>query len=154
MSTKEDLLSRLSSNIPKEVVERNKPPAVVVDKSELHQEDIDKDYDYARSTYTNLIDKGAEAIDNAMELALASEHPRAYEVLSGMMKNVSDMTDKLMALHKARKEIESKKESAQQPAGPQASVTNNNVFVGTTTDLQRYILDQQKGVGAIDVDSK
>lgn len=144
MKTKEELLSRLATNIPQEVIERNKPPSVVVSKEQQTQEDIDKDYEYARATYTRLIDKGSDAIDTAMELAISSEHPRAFEVLGGMLKNVSDMTDKLMALHKAKKDVESKKESAQQTTGPQSTVTNNNVFVGSTTDLQRFILDQQK----------
>ena len=80
-----------------------------------------------------------------MELAIQSDHPRAYEVLGGMLKNVSDMTDKLMSLHKNVDAVKTKKvDSKPSESGPVGQITNNNVFVGSTTDLQRYIISQQK----------
>ena len=141
MSKSEELLKRLSNNIPAEVVAKNTALTQVRDDSS----DLTDDYDYSRDTYKRLVDKGQEAIDHMMELALQSDHPRAYEVLGGMLKNVSDMTDKLVSLHgniekvKAAKTAKGGSESSSQP-----SVTNNNVFVGSTTDLQRFIIAQQQ----------
>ena len=143
MSKSEELLKRLSNNIPAEVVAKNATVTQVQVRND--SSDLTDDYDYSRDTYKRLVDKGQEAIDHMMELALQSDHPRAYEVLGGMLKNVSDMTDKLVSLHgniekvKAAKTAKGGSESSSQP-----SVTNNNVFVGSTTDLQRFIIAQQQ----------
>lgn len=99
---------------------------------------IDDDYAFSRSTYYNLIMKGSEALDDMMEVAKSTEHPRAYEVLGNIIKQLSDVNDKLMDLNKKKKDIGSKGNDNQQ-----AAVTNNNLFLGSTTDLQRLIMDQQ-----------
>ena len=107
--------------------------------------DIEDDYRYSRDKYRELIDKGSTALDGMMDLAAESEHPRAYEVLSNMMKNVSDMTDKLMALQKQNEDLKNKKDDL--PAG---KLTQNNVFVGSSAELQRML----KGGDVIDVESE
>ena len=105
----------------------------------MSKSDIKDDYDFARSQYYNLAEKGNEAIDLMMELARESEHPRAFEVLSTAIKQNAEVADKLMRLHKERKDVE---------ADPQAalpnSMTQNNVFVGSTADLQRMLIDKAK----------
>jgi len=59
-------------------------------------------------------------------------------VLSGMVKNISDVNDRLMDLNKKQKEIKTPdKHEAKQ-------ITNNNVFLGSTTDLQRLLQDETK----------
>lgn len=154
MTKSEDLIKRLSNNIPADVVMKNS--AVQVSsasvKASTTDADVDEDYEYARDKYKALVDKGTEAIDHMMELALQSDHPRAFEVLGGMLKNVSDMTDKLMTLHGNLEKVKASKNAPQggSSSGPAQSVTNNNVFVGSTTDLQRFIIDQQKQNTVID----
>ena len=107
------------------------------------EEKVDYDYDYSRATYYELIEKGKESLDLMIEVARESEHPRAFEVLSGMVKNISDVNDRLMDLNKKQKEIKAPdKHEAKQ-------ITNNNVFLGSTTDLQRLL--QNKVEKAIDV---
>mgnify|MGYP000285721927 FL=1 len=99
---------------------------------------VDYDYDYSRATYYELIEKGKESLDLMIEVARESEHPRAFEVLSGMVKNISDVNDRLMDLNKKQKEIKTPdKHEAKQ-------ITNNNVFLGSTTDLQRLLQDETK----------
>jgi len=75
-----------------------------------------------------------------IEVARESEHPRAFEVLSTMMKNMADVNDKLMDLNKKNKDINQKDEPKQ------LGNTTNNLFVGTTTDLQRLIHNENQGV--------
>lgn len=141
----EELLSKMAKHIPQEVVAKN-TPAVSPSPKDDSMEDVNDDYEYSRDIYKKLVDKGQDAIDHMMELAVQSDHPRAYEVLGGMLKNVSDMTDKLMSLHKNVDAVKSKKNesSPSSSAGPVGQITNNNVFVGSTTDLQRYIISQQQ----------
>ena len=100
-------------------------------------QNIDKDYEFSRATYYNLIMKGQEALDDMMSVAQSTEHPRAYEVLGNMIKQLSEVNDKLMDLNKKKKDIKSKSLPALQ-----APVTTNNLFVGSTTDLQRMLQDQ------------
>ena len=61
---------------------------------------IKNDYDYSRDTYYELLEKGKISLELMIEVARESEHPRAFEVLSGMMKNMADINDKLMDLNK------------------------------------------------------
>jgi hypothetical protein len=72
-----------------------------------------------------------------IEVARESEHPRAFEVLSGMIKGISDVNDKLMDLNKKQKEITKEDAPSESSSG---GTTNNNLFVGSTTDLQRMLL--------------
>lgn len=97
------------------------------------EKNLKDDYEYSRETYYNLLAKGQESLELMIEVARESEHPRAFEVLSGMMKNMADINDKLMDLNKKNKDINKKDEPKQ------VGNTTNNLFVGTTTDLQRLI---------------
>jgi hypothetical protein len=112
--------------------------------SEKENKNIDTDYDTSRSTYLDLMDKGQSAMDMMMEVARESEHPRAYEVLSGMMKNIADITDKLMDLNKKEKDI--KQSTLPVPTQPVPGQTVNNLFVGTTEELQRMLQDNDEKV--------
>ena len=105
---------------------------------------VQDDYDYSRETYYDLIEKGRESLDLMIEVARESEHPRAFEVLSNMIKGISDVNDKLMDLNKKRKDIN--KEEFQQ-----IEHQTNNLFVGTTTDLQR-LLQKEKETKIIDAE--
>lgn len=105
--------------------------------SDENNPNIKSDYDYSRDTYYDLIEKGRESLELMIEVARESEHPRAFEVLSGMIKNISDVNDKLMDLNKKNKEITQSKQEQQ------GAITNNNVFIGSTTDLQRLLLQSE-----------
>jgi predicted transcriptional regulator len=96
-------------------------------------DNLNSDYEYSRETYYDLIEKGRASLDDMIEVARASEHPRAYEVLAGMIKNISDVNDKLMDLNKKNKDIKEK------PRQQLANQTNNNLFIGSTSDLQRLL---------------
>ena len=107
---------------------------------------IKNDYEYSRDTLFDLINKGRNALEDMIEVARESEHPRAFEVLSGLIKNVADVNDKLMDLNKKHKDINVKD---QPPAvGGQ---TTNNLFVGSTTDLQRMLHQHTKEDNVVDI---
>ena len=120
-----ELLKRLEGNLPVPVPSTSLPPK--------EEKEIQDDYEFSRRTYKDLVDKSNSAIDGMLDLAMQSEHPRAYEVLSIMLKNTSDMTDKLMSLQKNKKDL--KKEEK----GASAGVTNNNLFLGSVTELQKHL---------------
>src|SRR6056300_1166435 len=103
------------------------------------KDNVKSDYDYSRETYYNLLEKGGESLDLMIEVARESEHPRAFEVLSNMMKNLAEINDKLMDLNKKNKDISKETVATKQ-------ITNNNVFMGSTTDLQRFLQNEQKAI--------
>ena len=117
-------------------VEPVKKPNVPKVKSK--DDDLEKDYEYTRGELYSLIDQGQEAVRGALEVAQESGHPRAYEVAVAAMKHVSEMTEKLQALHKNMKDLDEEKK------GP-SKVTNNAMFVGSTAELQKML--KQMGGG-------
>ena len=104
-----------------------KPPA-----SE-EKDDQTKDYEYTRGSLYSLIDKGREALDGALEVAQESGHPRAYEVAVNAMKQVADATDKLLDLQKKMKDLDAPTKNSVN------TKTTNNLFVGSTADLQKML---------------
>jgi len=99
----------------------------------------ENDFEYSRRIYHDLLAKGSEALEDMMEVARATEHPRAFEVLSGMMKNMGDINGSLMDLHKKKKDFNKEDKPAEL-----ANQTTNNVFIGSTSDLQRMLLDNDE----------
>jgi hypothetical protein len=100
--------------------------------------DTDEDYSYTRGQLYNLISKGQEAVQGALEVAQESGHPRAYEVAVNAMKQVSDMTDKLIDLQKKMKDLDAPVK------GAAPTTVNNTMFVGSTADLQKMIKEMGK----------
>ena len=132
MEKKEKMMASLEKNLPE--VKRNRP--IQIDK------DVKDDYEFSRKTYKDLIYTGTRSMDVLAELARESEHPRAFEVLSQTIKNLGDVTKNLMNLQKTKKDL-TKEETEEAKR-----VTNNNVFVGSTTDLQRMLLNKDNVIDA------
>ena len=106
------------------------------EKDEITKVDeVKKDYDYTRGNLYSLIEKGQEAINGIMEVAGETASPRAYEVAGQLIKSVADTTDKLADLHKKVKDIEVDNPKTQN------TVTNNALFVGSTSELSKMLKD-------------
>src|SRR6056300_24736 len=102
------------------------------------EKNIDNDYKYSRDTYYELVEIGKQSLELMMEVARESEHPRAFEVLSGMIKNIYDVNDRLMDLNKKKKDIDKKDEIKK------VENTTNNLFVGSTTELQKLLKNESE----------
>ena len=122
-------------NIESSIVEVEKDSAEIkaVESSEM-KIDIKKDYEYTRANLYSLIEKGQEAVNGILELAGEGDSPRAYEVAGQLIKHIGDVTDKLVDLQKKMKDLDEDKTSK----GPN-SVTNNAVFIGSTSDLLKTL---------------
>jgi len=112
------------------------------DKNEMEkffppeEKNVDNDYKYSRDTYYELVEKGKQSLELMIEVARESEHPRAFEVLSGMIKNISDVNDRLMDLNKKKKDLDRKEEIKN------IAKTTNNLFVGSTAELQKILKNE------------
>ena len=113
---------------PEDVVSKKKNQI-----KKVEEKDVGKDYDYTRGNLYSLIEKGQEAINGIMEVAGETASPRAYEVAGQLIKSVADTTDKLMDLQKKVKEVE---EDANKTTN---NVTNNALFVGSTSELSKIL---------------
>lgn len=111
-------------------------PAIVKELAVIESEPVEDDIEHARNTLRDLIDKGNEAIDGIGNLARNSDAPRAYEVMGQLIKTVSDVTKDLVAVQKAKAEIERPKIASQ----------TNNVFVGSTHELMKMLKNAQKNI--------
>ena len=126
-------------NTTSEIEVSNTPQGGALRKTEKLKDGndhIEKDYDYTRANLYSLIEKGQETLNGIMELAGESASPRAYEVAGQIIKSVADTTDKLMDLQKKVKEVDEEKVK-----GP-SQVTNNALFVGSTSDLSKMLKQQ------------
>jgi hypothetical protein len=95
--------------------------------------DVQKDYEYSRGQLYSLIEKGQETLNGIMELAAETDSPRAYEVAGQILKSVADTADKLIDLQKKMRTIED------EAIKTTNNVTNNAVFVGSTSELQKLL---------------
>lgn len=129
---KNEILDALEKNLS---IAEN--PKTEVDKGQIVN-DTEKDVEYSREKMKELIDQSCEAINTMMALAAESEHPRAFEVLSNMIKDASQMSQDLVKLQKIRKDITQEKESKS------GDTTNNAIFVGSTTELQKFLKDKKE----------
>ena len=109
-----------------------KPEAPARIKPKTDGKDDDIDYNYARENYYNLIERNQDAIEEMLEIAKQSEHPRAFEVVGQLIKSGLDANKELMGLHKTKKELSLEK-------GGSTTNVNNAVFVGSTADLQKLL---------------
>ena len=126
--TRIDEILEITSLVPTTEL-KPEPPARIIPKS---GKDDDIDYNYARENYYNLIERNQDAIEEMLEIAKQSEHPRAFEVVGQLIKSGLDANKELMGLHKTKKELSIEK------GGPTTNV-NNAVFVGSTADLQKLL---------------
>jgi predicted house-cleaning noncanonical NTP pyrophosphatase (MazG superfamily) len=104
-------------------------------------EKIELDYDTTRNNLRILLQQGQEALQKSLDVAMQSEHPRAFEVVGNLMKQLAEVNQQLMDLHQQKQKLDepSKAEKAKQ-------VTNNNaIFVGSTAELNKLIKNMSKG---------
>ena len=107
------------------------------DESGPTKDQLKQDYEYTRGQLYNLVEKGQEAVNGNLDVAQQSDQPRAYEVAGQLIKHVGDVADKLADLHKKVNDIENPK------ASRTAEVTNNTMFVGSTTELAKFLKSKQ-----------
>ena len=132
-----DIVDRGAEIMKKEPSKPTRTNPKSLDKSK--KPDVDKDYEYSRAQLYSLVEKGQEAVDGALDVAQQSDSARAYEVAGQLIKHVADTADKLIDLQKKMKDIDEVKDKNT------TSVTNNSLFVGSTSELQKMLKDMKKG---------
>jgi len=139
MSDKENVDDKLSDALDIERVpqETNEEPKPIVPTAQEMQ--LKRDYNLVRQNLKDIIDVGNDAIDGILNVASETEAPRAYEVAAQMIKTISEVNKDLLEMHNKMKQI--KKEDSGQKAN---NITNNSLFVGSTTELQKLLKRQKQ----------
>ena len=127
-----DVFGAEPSNLQKHV-EKVKPTLKKTDTP-----DVKQDYETTRAALHMLVMKGQEAVDGILDVARASDHPRAYEVAATTIKSVADTADKLIDLQKKMKELDADEKKSS------PSTVNNTMFIGSTADLQKMLKKQKE----------
>ena len=107
------------------------------------QKNLDTDFEYAKDNIKLLIQNGTDAIEEILKVAKAGDSPRAYEVVSQLLKTVADMNKDLLELHQRAKAV--KKETVNVK-----NTTNNSIYVGSTSELQDLINKDRSRSKALD----
>ena len=115
--------------IPVERNKKEKAPTV-----EVNTTDLTSDYDFSRDQYHNLIEKGNTALEELLSIAKEGEAPRAFEVATQLINSLAATTKELLILQKTKKEVEGTNKPTK---------NENNLFIGSTTELQK-LLDMKK----------
>ena len=110
-------------------------PAPVEEKS-ADQQQAEADISFVRGNLYELIQNGTEAVDQMMQVAKESQHPRTYEVLATLIRTMGDMGDKLIQVHKSKQEVTGVKPEKKEASGINVEKA---VFVGSTADLLKKI---------------
>ena len=123
-----DNILEIAENLPK--VTKGAPPKVM---PEINGMEEDTDFRYTRENLYNLLERGQDAVEELLEIAKQSEHPRAFEVVGQLIGKLTETNNELMGLHKTKKDLSTEK-------GP-TNVTNA-LFVGSTSDLQKMLKEK------------
>jgi hypothetical protein len=122
-------LTPMSEIMDAEIVGVESPKKQIVVPEDTSE--ADKDYKYARDNFYHVIEKGTQALEDLLDVASQSQHPRAYEVLATTMKTLIDANKDLVEL--------SRKKNEEQAPKSEGSKVTNNLFVGSTAELQQIM---------------
>lgn len=140
-------MTKINENLPEildiELIEEKE--LEIIDEKELTisgevEDVVEEDVNFARKNIKELIKNGNAAISKLIDVASASQHPRAYEVLATLMKNLSELNKDLLELQKRKKDLSPQKFNKNQ----NISVDKAIVFTGSTTELISLIKNQKE----------
>ena len=144
MNTNKALAETLGIQI-EEVVEKKTPTKIIKhdDSDPDIKKDQTEDYNLGRRTLRGLISTGIDSLEDMKDLAKQSESPRAYEVMSTMMKTIAEMTKDLYDLQKKTKDLKDISDPRREKDPDGTIHVEKAVFVGSTSDLLRKIKDEK-----------
>jgi hypothetical protein len=127
----DDPIAKTLDIVPIDKLQPTVPAVQSYDDNQVHD-----DFEFARGHMINAIEKGQEALSDMIQVAGMSQHPRAYEVIATLVKTVSDASKDMLELQKRKKDLTG--------VGPTPTTVNNNLFVGSTAELQQLIKKQNE----------
>ena len=112
-------------------------------------DDKSEDYEYVRGMLKTATENLAEITAGAMEVAEDTNHPRSYEVSANAAKQLAEVAEKLMTLHKDKKDLE----ADVQQANVSEVNTQNNIFMSCSTEELMRLLNSKDAMSGVDIDA-
>ncbi len=109
--------------------------------ADAHNDSAASDFEAARANIYTLIEQGQESLIVLQEIARSSQNPRAFEVLAKLMDTIREANKDLLGLQEKIRELK----AVDEPQSAQAKTINNNLFVGSTAELQKMLKDMRDG---------
>lgn len=134
----DDTLSEVFNTMPQQQKELEVIDSTTGEIVRTPEGRIEVDYQTTRENLRELLITGQDAFYSALEVAKQSEHPRAFEVVGNLMKQLADVNQQLMDLHQQKAKLDAPKKGADK-------ITNNAIFVGSTAELNKLIKNMSKG---------
>lgn len=126
-------------NIPATTEIVTRAGEVIVPPTNSTEDAFESDYEVTRNNLHTLLVQGQEALMHALDVAKSSEHPRAFEVVGGLMKQLADVNHQLLDLSEKRQKMIDHQKQKDDPSASGQHITNNAIFVGSTTELNKMI---------------
>ena len=141
----DDLFGTETTETPEAVEIVNDLPSVVTQSAVpaivSTGDDIEDDYQVARKKLNDLIDKSQQALDGMLNVALASDSPRAYEVVGQLIKTTGDTAKDLLDLQAKKKKLKD-----EEPKKQNIETQNNIVFAGSTQELLKALKAEKEKI--------
>jgi hypothetical protein len=118
-------------------IPNDKPNQIVKLMGEVMDDSAKKDFTTARSNILDVIDSGKDALDKLVQIAGQSQHPRAFEVVAKLIDTLLVANKDLLEIQQTIREIDAADSST--TGGSNPTTVNNNLFVGSSTDLQKIL---------------
>ena len=146
MSEKKSVEEKLANALDINLYDIEEKTDIVEIKETAVEDDKNSDYELVRTNLKDIIKTGQGAVEGILNVASEGESPRAYEVVSQLLKTVVDANKDLIDLHKQMRDLEDDETKNAK------SITNNAIYVGSTKDLQKLVKDSRHQADAIDAD--
>lgn len=116
---------------------------LIKDEPKEDLESLEDDFQLARESISSLLETSKDTMKNLVELCAATDSPRAFEAISGLITSVASASKDLLSLHETVSKIKNQKESSSSSPLNQTNIQNNIVFKGSTKELLEIIKEQQ-----------
>ena len=137
MSKLENSMEDIFDLKPLDEVPQSKSVSILSAKEPNLKTDLNVAYNETQKNLLNIIDQGSEAMESILQIAKEGQHPRAFEVYSGLLKNVVDANKELLNIQKQMRDMD----------GVKKETNNTNIdkaiFVGSTAELAKYLKDNK-----------
>jgi len=126
----DSIINEEPKNLP---IQKDNNPKKIKVASDI-ESDLDDAYQKTKENLEDIIEQGKEAMEEILLIAKEGQHPRAFEVYSGLLKNVIDANKELLEVQKKIRDIDGdgKKKNS-------GTNIDKAVFIGSTTELNKFL---------------
>lgn len=105
---------------------------------------VDEDYEFTRHKMRNILQTGEEALNNLMRMVDEDPSARGYEVVSSMLKTLTDMGSQFFELQKKNKDLHQGDLDRLGTKPSNFRIQNGIVLTGDSSSTLEYLRQRKK----------